>query len=236
MKNSQHYSSKVQKLFRLLKREYGKVRKTTFDEPVDALIHAVLSESMTESTAHSSVRKMAGYFIDWNELRVSRPDEILEVLGKEGCELRATVLTLTHALYSVFNKYDIVSLKALTQMGKRPARQVLGKLDSVSPFVCDYVMLTALQGHAVPLTAKMIEYLREEKLVHPDASEADIQGFLVRQVSASKAYEFYMLLRRETEKGAVRAKAKSTGGRKAELKPASKPKPKRTTAKSRKKK
>jgi hypothetical protein len=237
MKNSQHYSSKVKKLFRLLRREYGKVRKATFDEPVDALIHAVLSENMTESAAQSSVRKLAGYFIDWNELRVSRPDEILDVLGKDSGEVSTIISTLTRALYSVFNKYDIISLKALTQMGKRPAKQVLTKLDSVSPFVCDYVMLTALHGHAVPLTAGMIEYLRDESLVHPDADEADIQGFLTRQIPASKAYEFYALLRQESEKGAVRTKAKTTAKEKKKRRAASGSRKKRTaTAVSKKKK
>jgi endonuclease III len=209
MKNSQHYASNVQRLFRLMKREYGRVQKVTFDEPVDALVNAVLSENMTYSAAQSSARKLAGYFVDWNELRVSRPDEILEVLGKDNTEVGTAISMLTQALYSVFNKYDIVSLKALMQMGKRSARQALLKLDSVSPFVCDYVMLTALHGHAIPLTAKMIEYLREEGIVHPESDRADIEGFLTRQISASKAYEFYSLLRQESEKGAVRAKSKA---------------------------
>ena len=192
-----------------MKREYGKVQKVTFDEPVDALVNAILSENMIDSAAQSSARKLAVYFVDWNELRVSRPDEILDVLGKDNIEVGNTVSTLTQALYSVFNKYDIVSLKALTQMGKRSAKQALSKLESVSPFVCDYIMLTALHGHAIPLTAKMIEYLRGEDLVHPKSDRADIEGFLTRQISASKAYEFYSLLRHESEKGAVRAKSKA---------------------------
>jgi len=227
MKNSQHYASNIQRLVRLMKREYGKVRKVTFDEPVDALINAVLSENMTDSAAQSSARKLAGYFVDWNELRASRPDEILDVLGKDNIEVGTTISTLTQALYSVFNKYDIVSLKALTQMGKRSAKQALSKLESVSPFVCDYVMLTALQGHAIPLTAKMIEYLREEDLVHPESDQADIEGFLTRQISASKAYEFYSLLRHESEKGAVRAKNKAALKGKKKLKSVSERKKKK---------
>jgi endonuclease III len=227
MKNSQYYASKVQKLFRLMKREYGKVRKATFDEPVDAVILAILSEKMTDSAAQSCARKLAYHFVDCNELRVSRPDEIVEVLGKDNIEIKNTVSKLTKALYSIFNRYDIVSLKALTQIGKRSARQVLTKLDCLSPFVCDYVMLTALQGHAIPLTVKMIEYLREESLVHPDADEADIQGFLTRQIPALKAYEFYELLRHESEKGAVRAKNKAAIKSKKTRKSASKRKQKK---------
>jgi endonuclease III len=236
MKNSRHYSSRLQKLFRLLKREYGKVRKVSFDEPIDAVIQAILSETMMDSGAQSSVRKLAAHFVDWNDLRVSRPDEILDVIGKENGNIRNTISTLTRALYAVFKKYDIVSLKLLKGMGKRSARQALSKLEAISPFVCDYVMLTALQGHAIPLNAKMTEYLKEQDFVHPDASETEIQGFLSRQIPATKAYEFYSLLHRESEKGAVRAKIKSTDKRETKRKSASKAKRKSKKAPISKKK
>jgi hypothetical protein len=56
-----------------------------------------------------------------------------------------------------------------------------------------------MQAHAVPLTKDMIEYLRKNGFIAPDADEEDIEGFLTRQVSAKDAYEFYALLRRESE-------------------------------------
>jgi hypothetical protein len=76
-------------------------------------------------------------------------------------------------------------------------------------------MLTSLQGHAIPLTKKMIEYLKTNKMVHPEADEQDIEGFLARQVSAENAYEFYVLLRRESELHKVEAKAKGKNTHKA---------------------
>ena len=216
MKNSRQYSAKIQKLFRAMRREYGKVKKAAFDEPVNALIQAILSERMADGAAQSAAKRLAGHFVDWNDLRVSRPDEIVEVLGKDAGDMRTTASVLTRSLYSVFNRYDIVSLQALAQMGKRSARQTLTKLDAVSPFVCDYVMLTSLKAHAIPLTAKMIEYLKAEEFVHPSADDADIQGFLTRQIPASKAYEFYSLLRQESEKEAVKAKAAAKEKKKQE--------------------
>ena len=60
-------------------------------------------------------------------------------------------------------------------------------------------MLTSMQAHAVPLTQDMIEYLRNNGVISPDADEEDIEGFLTRQVAAKDAYEFYALLRRESE-------------------------------------
>ncbi len=77
-------------------------------------------------------------------------------------------------------------------------------------------MLTSLHGHAIPLTKKMIEYLRSNQLVHPDADEQQIEGFLARQISAENAYEFYALLRRCSESQRGRGRKKTT--RKTEAK------------------
>ena len=60
-------------------------------------------------------------------------------------------------------------------------------------------MLTSLQGHAIPLTEGMIEYLKSKELVYPEADEQQIGGFLAKQISARKGYEFYALLRNESE-------------------------------------
>ena len=128
-------------------------------------------------------------------------------------------IVLQQSLNSIFNKYDMVNLGELNEMGKRQAHKVLEKLEGVSRFACSYCFLTSLGGHSIPLTPKMLEYLRVNELVHPDASEEDIAGFLERQVNSSDAYRFYSVLRRQSEATSKRvqkkAKAKKTTGKPA---------------------
>ena len=199
MKNSKEYSKKVHKLYRSLKRRYPKPQSAIYDEPLDALVYAIVSEKMSEAATHSTIKRFGDYFIDLNDLRVSRAEEIIEVLGADTPVTRDIALTLTRALRAVFDKYNTVSLQALKKTGKKPARRVLEKIDGISRFVVDYCMLTSLHGHAIPLTEKMIDYLKRNELVHPDADEQQIEGFLARQISAENAYEFYALLRRQSE-------------------------------------
>jgi len=74
-------------------------------------------------------------------------------------------------------------------------------------------MLTAIDAHAIPLTAMMVKYLRDNELVHPEADEQDIEGFLTRLIPASSGYDFYFLLRQESEEsltGKKRRKRKTT--------------------------
>ena len=209
MKNSKEYSRKVQKLYRTLRSKRAKVEKVAYEEPADALVRAIISENARERAAQSAIRRFPDYFVDLNDLRVSRTEEILDMLGEDTAATRETASILTKVLRNIFNEYHKVSLEELKKTGKRPARQALEKMDGMSVFAVDYVMLTALQGHAIPLTAKMTDYLKKNGLVDPGADEKQIGGFLAKQISAKNAYEFYALLRNVSESSAARAARKA---------------------------
>ncbi len=209
MKNSKEYAKKVQTAYRALKRKYPKVQKIEYDNIVDALVYAVVSENLTAKAVESAMKHFGEYFVDHNDLRVSRAEEIIEILGEDTSVTRDTALMLTTALRVVFEKYNTVSLEALKKVGKRPAKQILEQLGDISHFVVDYCMLTSLKGHAIPLTNTMVEYLKSEKLVHPDSDDPEITGFLVRQISSKDACEFYGLLRQESELNAPKLKKKA---------------------------
>ena len=198
MKNSKEYGQKVLKLYSELKRKGPNVKKVGYDDPVDAMVYAIVSEHIRESTARSVLKRIQDHFVDLNDLRVSRTEEVLDVLADKGIS-EETVLALNKALNSVFYKFDGVSLLELTEMGKRQGRKCLEELEGVSRFVVNYCVLTTLGGHAIPLTPGMVEYLRDRELVNSSATEDDIEGFLERKITLAKAYEFYSLFRRKSE-------------------------------------
>ncbi len=220
MKNSKEYSKKIQRLYRSLSRKYPKVQKVTHDEPADAIIYAIINAELNEKVTAAAIKKLADYFVDLNDLRVSRTEEIVEILGADTSVTRTIASTITTVLWAVFNEYHKVSLEVLKKTGKRPARQILEKLEGTSRFVVDYCMLTSLQGHAIPLTKRMIEYLKSKELVYPGADEQQIGGFLAKQISANKGYDFYALLRRESEarRSKKKKKSKTTPKKKTETK------------------
>ena len=237
MKDSKDYSKKVQKLYRSLSRKYPKVQKIGHEKLIDAIIYAVISAEMSEKQTDSVIRKFTEYFVDWNDLRVSRSEEIVEVLGKDTSATTDIALTINRILTSIFNDYHKLSLESLKKIGKRPAKQALEKIDGISRYMVDYCLLTALGGHAIPLTDRMIKYLRNNEHVNPDADDQQIGGFLAKQISAKNGYEFYALLRHESEsaKDKKKTKAKTTRKKKSETETLSENKTKTKTKKRRKK-
>jgi len=239
MKNSKDYSKKIQKLYRSLKRKYPNVQKVSHETVIDSIIYAIISAEMSEKMTDSVIEKFADHFVDWNDLRVSRSEEIVEVIGKDNHAIMEIASTITRVLNSIFNEYHKVSLEGLKKIGKRPAKQALEQIEGTSRFVVDYCVLTSLGGHAIPLTNKMIKYLKTNELVDPDADERQIGGFLAKQISAKNGYEFYALLRRESESAKPKKKTKSKTKRKRTSKPKTKSKvktKKKTKSKTKKKK
>ncbi len=201
MKNSKEYGKKIAKLYRSLKKKHVKVKKRVFDDPAKAIVYAIVSENMRKSAAKSVFKKMEAHFVDSNDLRVSRAEEIHDVINIANGNSKKIASKLTEFLGAIFIKYDTVNLKELKEIGKRQARKGLEELGILSRFVICYCFLTSLGGHAIPLTKEMIEYLKDGELVHPDASDDDIEGFLERRISSANAYEFYTLMREQSDKG-----------------------------------
>ena len=199
MKNSTEYTKKVKKLYLSLRRKSPKVLKPVYEDPIEALVYGIISENMTNSKTRGVMKRVEDNFVDLNDLRVSLRAEVIEILGENSSVTRDIAENLSRALGYVFSNYNCVSLESLKKQGKRPAKQTLEKIDGASRFVVNYCMLTALDGHAVPLTVRMVEYLKNNELVAPRANEQDIGGFLTKQISATNGYEFYTLLRQESE-------------------------------------
>jgi endonuclease III len=220
MKDSKEYSPKIKKLYHALKKKRAIVELPVYEDPIEALVYGLVCEKMTQSVTDSAMKRFEEYFIDLNDLRVSRSEEVIELLGEKSSASKSIAVVLAKTLGAVFDKYNCVSLKSLKKIGKKPARQVLEKLDGITTFAVNYCVLTSLGGQAAPVTESMIDYLKAYELVHPDADQNQIEGFLARQIPSSNLYEFYVLLRDQSESKSAKKRKKTK---------------KKTTAKSKKK-
>jgi endonuclease III len=201
MKNSQLYSKKLRKLYSTAKRKYRREKMPVHEEPAEALVHGIVSELLPYKVLARVFRKINEHFVDLNDLRVSRVEEVTSVLGADSPENREVASKLSTVLGAIFEKYNAVSLTPLRQTGKRAARETLEKIEGLGRFPIDYCMLTSLRAHAIPLTPPMTEYLRKNELIEPECDEQTLESFLARQITAAQAWDFYTVLRRSAESG-----------------------------------
>jgi endonuclease III len=198
MKNGKECANRIGKFVKSFKA--AKAHPPKYKDPVEAMVFGILTEAMPEQKAKSVYSAMQENFVDINDLRVSRLEEISEIVQQDMEAAERITSNLTQSLNYIFREHDTVSLAMLNEMGKRPARKFLEGMPGLSRFVIDYVMLTSLDAHSIPLTKRMQEYLKNTGLVEASSTEDDIEGFLQRQIPASSAYVFYINLRKESEK------------------------------------
>lgn len=214
MKDSRKYSPKITKLFASLKRKSEKHTMPQYTDPIDAVVYALVSEHVTEPVSDRIYKRMMKHFVNLNDLRVSRREEILDVFGDSFETADNVAATISQVLNTIFEKKNTVNLAILGQEGKRQAHKELSEIEGITPFAVSYCFLTAMDGHAIPLNAAMLQYLRDGQMVHPGATDAEIAGFLERQIAAADAYDFYMLLRQEAEQTKPDSKPKEHAARK----------------------
>ena len=232
MKDSKIYADKVTKLYRSLKRGHDKIKPVTYDDPLNAIVQGFIAEAVSLKKIERAIKRVDDYFVDLNDLRVARLDEIVDVMDAEDNPGLKVAENLIQVLNVIFDQQHELTLVELKKLGKRPAKQALEEIEGLSHFVQCYCMLTALQGHAIPLTDGMIDYLKQEELVHPKADRHDIEGFLSRQISAKDDYEFYWLLREASESASsAKTTKKKTTKKTAKKKVTKKTAAKKTTAK-----
>lgn len=209
MKDSKDYSPKIAKLLRSIKRTGQTCPMPQYSDPVEAVVYGLLCEQMSEAAAGRTYKRIKSHFLDLNDLRVSRLEEILDVFKDTSPAAEKAARAINQALNAIFEKTDRITLDILGQEGKRQAHKELAELNGITPFAVNYCFLTALGGHAIPMTAAMLAYLRDHELVHPEATEAEIAGFLERQIPGKDAYAFYALLREQLEQGDSEKSAKA---------------------------
>ena len=200
MKNSKEYGVKMDRFFRSVK-SGRKVKPADFADPLGALIYGLVSESMTERQAKKIFKNLQSHFIGYNDLRVSRSEEIQEILEDMTPQGEQIAANLTRILSAVFDKYDELDLKAISEQGKRQAKKELEELPGVTRFAVNFCFLAALEGHAIPLTEIMMNFLKSRELIDPQATQEEIDAFLERHIPASRGWEFYELLRQTAEAG-----------------------------------
>jgi len=199
MKNNSQYIQNLKKLFSILKKGDEKPKKPAYHDPIEAIVFAVLCEESTESRAKAAFKKIQSHFVDFNDLRVARAEEIAEVIGRDIEESEKCAVRLTSLLNAIFQKYDCLLPEDLINTGKKGIKEILEKFNDMTGFISRYIMVTVFNSHAVPLTEKMIQYLKAYDAVESELENEQIVAFVERQISAVNAYTFYTLVRHDSE-------------------------------------
>jgi hypothetical protein len=132
-------------------------------------------------------------FVDFNEVRVALPRELVEVIGKDFPYAKIKARTLSSVMQSIFIRRNGVDLSYMEEMPKRDLRRHLDEI-GLTPYASALMVLVGFDGHAIPVDEDLRDLLEMEEYIHPGSDIPDVQGFLERvipQKNALQAHEYF---------------------------------------------
>jgi endonuclease-3 len=194
------FTEKVRYLGRargLLRRRWGEPTRPQVPNPVEHAIRTILGEEATAAQVDEAVERLRAHFVDWNDLRVSRPREIRECLGKEFPRIGPKARTIPRLLDQVFKRHNSMIWDFLPTLGKQEGRAYFESLEEVRPFVAATIARDFLGAHAFPVDGDLARVLGRLGILDPEnQSERAMQAYLERAVKQTLSLETHALLKR----------------------------------------
>lgn len=194
MKRGSEYAKRVKQLSHQMTRKFGKPELPEPPDPIHQLIIGILSENTADAKAAALFHRIREQMVDLNELRVTPPMELAEMIGTAVPQAREKADRIIRVLNEIRSRQDTLDLSFLKQRGRREAREFLESLEGVGPYAAASVVVHSLGGHAIPVDFLTIYVLRKENVVEGSANQAEVQGFLERNVAAADGRAFAILL------------------------------------------
>jgi len=194
-----NFTDKMKRLERVrqaLRRRYGEALPAAVTHPVEHAMRAILSEEATTEQVEQAMGRIRAHFVDLNDLRVSRPPEIRDVLGANFPRSGHKARVIPRLLDQVFKQYNSMVWDFLEKMGKIESRAYFEKLEDVRPFIAAVMARDCCGAHAFPVDNDVARVLGRLGILNPaKESEVQMQAFLERAVKASRAHEAHWLVK-----------------------------------------
>lgn len=192
---------------------------------IEQLIYAFLLWETTRQRANAAFKRITESFVDYNDLRVARPHDLAESLGKTYPLAEERSVRMLTALNEIYLREYEVSIDNILSGSKREAKKYLDSLEGMSPFVAARVMLYGAGAHAIPVDERLLKVLTSLGVFEEDTELEEAASAIERAIKAADGQSAADRLQQLSDLGSKVAKSSS-----------SKKTSKKTTKKSTKKK
>jgi endonuclease III len=182
-------------------------------QPMEHFLYAYLLWEASVSKAEAAIKRVMHHVVDFNELRVCRPPELVSLLGKTYPRAEERALRIRATLQDLYVREYEVSLAAALAMNKRDAKKYIETLEGLPPFVSARVLLTVFGAHAIPVDDRTLQKLIAAEVAEPGSDVTKAMGILERHIKAEEAAEAHALLQAWSEDSASDPTARSSKDR-----------------------
>lgn len=139
---------------------------------IQHFIYGIIREGTTKEIADRCFENLISSFIDWNELRVSTPSELVEVMH-ELPDAAAKARRIIGVLQEWFELTYSFDMEEVAKKGIKEGTKKLQRLKEANDFAIAWVTQRAWEGHAVPLDSGTIRVLKRLTVLDPEVEDVE---------------------------------------------------------------
>ncbi|MCC5830051.1 MAG: hypothetical protein JJU36_11445 [Phycisphaeraceae bacterium] len=196
MKIPATYARKFPGLIKKLKSQAGDYELPDGMDPIGLIILAFMEWNATSTMADDAYGRLMEDMVDFNELRITHPHELLERLPSNYPRAFERISRMHDTLNGIFRALHATSLEPLAAKSKKQLRSFLELLPGITPYVYTKVMLVGYGAHAVPIDEMLLELLKAEDYLPEDCGLSDGLGYLERHLRAEQSMEAHRVFRK----------------------------------------
>lgn len=202
-------------------------------DPLDTLIESFLMWDSTREKAQAAYELIMQSVVDYNDLRISVPGEIAAYMGPNYPQAEVRAQSLKLVLREIYLREHEVTLKSLTDKGKREIKKYLRSLDGMVGYVADRVMLLCYCIHCIPADDFLRRALADINACDSSLELPELASWLTRQIKASQAVNTHFALQKWVDENPSEETSTTTAST-TRKKTTNKKSPRQTAASSRK--
>ncbi len=179
--------------------------------PVSVLVLSMLMWESTTSKALVAYQKLKDAVVDFNELRVCMPQEMIECIGVRYPLALERCTRLRASLNDIFRREHDVTLEQLRSGGKRDVKKYLDTLEGMTPYASARVQLLCFDAHAIPADEQLRQRLVAAGVIESSVDVAETSNWLTRNVKAGEGVAAHHALQNWIDTGKPVIGSKSAG-------------------------
>lgn len=161
--------TKVRKIERLLRDEYGSPPERRLADPLDVLIQTVLSQNTSDTNSHRAFQNLINRFGDWDAVRKA-PVRQIERAIRVGGLAHVKGKRIKRMLSEIEAAYGSLSLRSICHMQVDEAMEALSRFDGVGPKTVHCVLLFACGKDVFPVDTHILRISKRVGLVPENTS------------------------------------------------------------------
>lgn len=155
-----------------------------YDDPIAVLVYSFMLWDATTEQANDAMQKLVESIVDFNELRVCLPTEVVALIGSRYPNGLERAERMKSALHSIYLQRHAVSLEHLSELGKRETKAFVESLTDIPAYVSARVLQRCYDVHAIPVDDRLVDLFVEKGVLSEPVESDEVVAWLSRQVKS----------------------------------------------------